>query len=149
METTEFLGGDLALNFVDTVGGLLSTGPLPEDELLRSYEDLVLFAVDQGLVTQALAQRLRRRARENPGEAEAALAAALERRALLDAVFRPLAAGERPDAAALDELGDLRGGGAGPRPAGPGRVGVPVDLGRRGRSADPAVAGRPTRRSSC
>jgi predicted RNA-binding Zn ribbon-like protein len=105
METTEFLGGDLALNFVDTVGGLLSTGPLPEDELLRSYEDLALFAVDQGLVTHALAQRLRRRARANPGEAEAALATVLERRALLDAVFRPLAAGDRPDAAALDELG--------------------------------------------
>ena len=105
IETTEFLGGDLALNFVDTIGGLLDGGPKPEDELLRSYEDLVLFGLDQGVLSARLAAALRRRADARPADARAALDAALQRRSLLDAAFRPLASGERPPARVLEELG--------------------------------------------
>ena len=105
IETTEFLGGDLALNFVDTIGGLLDGGPTPEDELLRSYEDLVLFGVDQGVLSSRLAGSLRRRAGAHPSEAGAALEVALKRRSLLDAAVRPLTAGERPPARVLEELG--------------------------------------------
>jgi predicted RNA-binding Zn ribbon-like protein len=103
----DFMGGNPALDLVDTVGGMLGSEPTAEDEYMRSYDDLV----ELGLKTQTLsasgARRLRRAARENPREAEAAHASALDTRALIDSVFRPVAEGEQPPSEALDRLRKL------------------------------------------
>lgn len=107
IETTEFVGGNLALDFVDSVGGLLATGPLPADELLRSYEDVLFFGVQRGALSERLARELRREAREHPRKAEKAFAEALRRREVLDSVFRPLAHGDTPPGDALDALGEF------------------------------------------
>lgn len=101
------MGGHPALDFVDTVGGTLDSEPAPEDEYLRSYEDLVALGLKTETLSDAAARRLRREASEHPRKAAAAFAAALEARALIDSVFRPVAGGERPPAEALDRLTEL------------------------------------------
>jgi predicted RNA-binding Zn ribbon-like protein len=107
VEDVEFMGGHPALDFVDTVGGMLDTPPRPEDNYLRSYEDLLELGLKTETLSDRAARRLRRAARERPDEAEAALSAAFEARALLDSVFRPVADGSKPPARALAELGKL------------------------------------------
>jgi predicted RNA-binding Zn ribbon-like protein len=101
------MGGNPALDFVDTIGGMLVDEIDPEDEFLREYEDLVELGLKTGTLSERSARRLRRAARERPDEAEAVLARAREKRELIDAVFRPLSAGEEPPAEALAALRDF------------------------------------------
>ena len=103
----EPIGGHPALDFVNTLGGLRDREPGPENEYLGSYEDLVELGLTTGTLSERAARRLRRAARERPADAEAALAAAREARALLDSVFRPVAEGGAPPADALAELAKL------------------------------------------
>ena len=103
----DFMGGHPALDLIDTVGGLLDVPVRDEDELLRSYEDLVELGVKTGTLSERAARRLRRAARGDPDDAEAALAVALEVRAVLDSVFRPIAEDSAPPARALDALSKL------------------------------------------
>jgi predicted RNA-binding Zn ribbon-like protein len=103
----DFMGGNPALDFVDTVGGMLGSPPAPEEEYLRSYEDLVVLGLKTGTLSEGAARRLRRAAHEHPEKADAAMAAALEARTLIDSVFRPVADGSRPPAEALEELSRL------------------------------------------
>jgi len=107
VEDVDFMGGHPALDLVDTVGGMRETPPREEDEFLRSYEDLVALGLKTETLSERAARRLRRAARENPDEARVALEAALEARALLDSVFRPVADGAASPAPALDELSRL------------------------------------------
>ena len=107
IENVHFMGGNAALDFVDTIGGLLMDEPKPEDEYLRSYQDLVTFGLKTETLSERSARRLRRLARERPGEAEAVLAEARRKRELLDATFRPLAGGSKPPAPVLAELRDF------------------------------------------
>jgi predicted RNA-binding Zn ribbon-like protein len=104
---TDFAGGDLALDFVNTVGGLIGEIPGPEDDFLHSYEDVLTFAVKEGAVSKRQARRLARTARERPEEAGDALRAALRMRSLFDSVFRPLVVGEAPAPDALVALSEL------------------------------------------
>jgi predicted RNA-binding Zn ribbon-like protein len=101
------MGGNPALDFVDTVGGMLGEEPQPEDELLREYEDLVVLGLKTRTLSERSAQRLRRRARERPDEAERVLADARAKRALIDAAFRPISEGDEPPAPVLAELRDF------------------------------------------
>jgi predicted RNA-binding Zn ribbon-like protein len=103
----DFMGGNAALNLIDTVGGELGSPPAPEDDFLRSYDDLVELGLKTETLSEAAARRLRREAGEHPRKAEAAVRSALEVRGLLDSVFRPVAEGGRPPARALDELRKL------------------------------------------
>jgi predicted RNA-binding Zn ribbon-like protein len=103
----DFMGGHPALDLVDTVGGMLDIPVRDEDELLRSYDDLVELGLKTGTLSERAARRLRRAAAEKPDEAQAALDAALEARAVLDSVFRPVSDGSNPPAKALDALGRL------------------------------------------
>jgi predicted RNA-binding Zn ribbon-like protein len=96
VERMLLVGGHPALDFVNTLAGLLSRGPQPGDEHLRSYGDLLAFSLRAGTLSQDSASRLERAARGRPRQAEAALRGALELRALCDDAFRPLAAGSRP-----------------------------------------------------
>jgi predicted RNA-binding Zn ribbon-like protein len=103
----DLMGGNAALDLIDTVGGELDRPVAPEDDFLRSYDDLVELGMKTETLSEAAARRLRRAAGSHPRKAEAALRRALEVRAVLDSVFRPVAEGERPPARALDELREL------------------------------------------
>ena len=103
----DLMGGNAALDLIDTVGGELDRPVAPEDDFLRTYDDLVELGLKTETLSEAAARRLRRSAQEHPRKADAALRRALEVRALLDSVFRPAAEGERPPADALDSLRDL------------------------------------------
>jgi predicted RNA-binding Zn ribbon-like protein len=107
VEDIDLMGGHPALDLVNTVGGMLGEEPRREDEHLRSYDDLLALGLQTGTLSERAARRLRRAAGEDPAAAEAAVAAALETRALVDSVFRPFADGSRPAADALDELSEL------------------------------------------
>ncbi len=101
---TDLAGGHPALDFVNTVGGLLDRPVRPEDELMREYRDLLDYGLQAGTLSEAHARRLRRRAKEHPRQAEAALALAFDTRALVDSAFRPLAEGGASPPDALEEL---------------------------------------------
>ena len=107
IDDVTFMGGHPALDFVDTLGGMRAEHPEPEDEYLRSYEDLVTFGLKAGTLSERSARRLRRAAREQPREADAVLEAARRRRGLLDAAFRPISQGKPPPASVLAELRDF------------------------------------------
>jgi predicted RNA-binding Zn ribbon-like protein len=102
-----FMGGNPALDFVDTIGGMLVDEPAVEDEFLREYEDLVEFGLKTGTLSERAARRLRRAALDRPKDAEAVLARAREKRALIEAAFRPVSEGREPPAAVLAELRDF------------------------------------------
>jgi len=93
MPPFEYIGGDPALDFVNTVDW---TDAGPVNERLGDYSDLVLWGVAAGLVSKPVAERLRRLAAARPRGARAGLSAALRARDALRAVFTAVAAGERP-----------------------------------------------------
>jgi predicted RNA-binding Zn ribbon-like protein len=98
----ELVGGHLALDFVNSVGGLVD--PDPDSEALRSYDDLLAWSQRAGSLDKRAAQTLARHARRRPEDAKAAFARALELRELADRVIRPVAAGDTPDANDLAAL---------------------------------------------
>jgi predicted RNA-binding Zn ribbon-like protein len=103
----DFTGGHPALDFVNTLGGYVDDPLGPEDEFLHSYVDLLEFGLKTDTISERLARRLGRLARECPEQAEAALAAALSTRSLLESAFRPLTEGKDPPPGALNALGDF------------------------------------------
>ena len=99
-------GGHLALDFVNTVGGLRAEPPSPADELLLACEDVTIWSARIGLISERDAGSLRAAARRDEKAAKQALRSAIELRELLYAIFRPLADGEEPPAELLDRLRD-------------------------------------------
>jgi predicted RNA-binding Zn ribbon-like protein len=99
--TMKLVGGDLCLDFVNTVGGRAPTGggsmgsEVIADKL-RGYADLVAWGRHAGVVTEPDARRLARRAEERPREAAAVLARALAFREALHRALRALMLGRRP-----------------------------------------------------
>jgi predicted RNA-binding Zn ribbon-like protein len=106
VSTVPLDGGQLALDFVNTVGGLRDEPPSPQDELLTSYEDLLVWCVRLGVISKADAGRLTSAAARDERGARRALKRALELRELIYATFRPIADGGEPPAELLDELRD-------------------------------------------
>jgi predicted RNA-binding Zn ribbon-like protein len=98
------VGGDLALDFVNSRVGPPS-GP-PDDDVLTSYPAALDWFATIGAIRPDDVGALRRRARRDPAAADAAFARLLRVRDDLDAVFRSIAAGRSPDAAALTRLRD-------------------------------------------
>ena len=100
METPEYIeklrivGGDVALDFVNTEDGD------PPVECLRGYGDLVAWGVLVGLLSAEEGERLKGEADLRPGDAEAAYRDALTLRGALYDVFRAVAGDEAP--ASLD-----------------------------------------------
>lgn len=93
------VGGDLALDFVNTRSG-------PDDDVLAGYPELIAWAVYAGALTEPEAAALRRLSRDKPRDAKAAFARALRTRDCLDEIFRSLAHGRRPDPSTVDKLRD-------------------------------------------
>jgi predicted RNA-binding Zn ribbon-like protein len=89
-------GGHLALDFVNTVGGLRDDPPDPDDEALETYDDLAAWARRMGL---PIGSGRRDRAAE-----KRAVARAHELRALIYAIFRAFADGREPAPADLASL---------------------------------------------
>ena len=99
------VGGDLALDFVNT-----RSGPpvgAPDDDVLVGYGELVVVGCLRG---RAHRRRMQRSCvasrRKDHVDADAVFAHSLRMRDDLDAIFRALAADRRPSSAALSRLRD-------------------------------------------
>jgi predicted RNA-binding Zn ribbon-like protein len=92
------VGGNLALDFANT------GGPGHGTEALRGYPDVVAWAAHADALTDADADRLMRRARRDPKRAELEYRRGVRLRDSLGLLFGSIAAGESPDATALQTL---------------------------------------------
>lgn len=90
-EAWSLVAGDLALDFVNTVGGNDSTAHL---DAIETYELLLVWSVRAGALGQEQADDLHRRARRRPAEVDEAMTRARALRRSLYAVFRDLVAAE-------------------------------------------------------
>ena len=106
VSTVPLEGGHLALDFVNTLGGLRNEPPSPDDELLDSYDDVVVWCVRLGVISEADREKLVRAAGDDEKRARRALKRTKELRELVYAIFRPIADGDQPPADLLDELRD-------------------------------------------
>jgi predicted RNA-binding Zn ribbon-like protein len=106
VSTVPLEGGHLALDFVNTIGGLRDVPPSPTEELLDSYEDVAVWCARLGVIGERDARTLRAAARRDEKAARRALRRAIELRELLDAVFRPLSDGQDPPVELLERLRD-------------------------------------------
>jgi predicted RNA-binding Zn ribbon-like protein len=88
------VGGNLALDFVNTRGG--RPRPSAEDEVLHGYDDLVAWGRHVAMLTETQARGLLRRARRNPDQAQQVYRRAVHLRGYLYQVFRAVAEGRPP-----------------------------------------------------
>lgn len=108
-----FVGGDPALDFVNTVDWLEPPGDrAPEPgtrwrELIRDYGALVRWAREGRLLSDAEAESLLEGAARHPYRAREALARALDLRAAVRAVVTAAAAGEAPQAWSRAIFGEM------------------------------------------
>jgi len=99
------VGGDLALDFVNTVDGAPGIEAYEDGfECLKGYGDLVYWGHHAGLLTEAEAEGLLREGRERRSEAKAAHERALSLRSDLYALFRAIAEGGSPGPESLEAL---------------------------------------------
>ena len=84
----EFTGGNLALDFINTVDNRTSDNP---KDLLTSYADLVHWSEQAGATSRKVGDRLLSAASETPGRAQAVLRDAVELREALYAIFSAVA----------------------------------------------------------
>jgi predicted RNA-binding Zn ribbon-like protein len=97
----DFSGGDLSLDFVNTVGDR----PIRQEEHLHAWRDLVDWAEQAGLVSKRTAASLR--AAEGRGDTtRRAFARAVALRECLYRIFQAIAAGRAPARTDLDALND-------------------------------------------
>lgn len=102
----QFVAGNLALDFTNTVGG--KRGVVAR-EMLHAYRDFLSWCRQAGLVDEAGAERLARKAVEEQGEAGAVLERARE---LREAIFRICAAaisGKTAEGADVERLNEELG----------------------------------------
>src|SRR2546422_9154884 len=86
----QFIGGDLCLDFCNTVGGKRGA---TTREYLNSYADLVSWAEQAGLLDKSQAGALVRKAARRPTEAAAVLARAVGLREALYRIFLAIVEG--------------------------------------------------------
>jgi predicted RNA-binding Zn ribbon-like protein len=107
VSTIPLEGGHLALDFLNTVGGLHDDPPGAEEELFDSYEDLATWCARLGVISEREAASLRAAAGRDERAAKRALRRAIELRdELLYPIFRALADGDEPPPDLLDRLRD-------------------------------------------
>jgi predicted RNA-binding Zn ribbon-like protein len=102
IERLRIVGGNLALDFVNTVDG--ESGGEPGFENLQSYRDLVAWGYRVGMISEERARRLLREARGRGSEAEATHARALELRDDLYGLLRAVALGASPPPESVEAL---------------------------------------------
>ena len=101
----QYIGGDPALDLVNTVDW---TSRGPEQNRLTDFDRLAGWAEGAGIITAREATSFRARARARPREVETAYRNALKARAVLERLFRAIAASE-PPGDALDDFNRLLG----------------------------------------
>ncbi len=101
VDQIERIGGHVAIDFVNTLGGLPDR---PDDEYLFSYDDLLTWTQESGLLDPRAAQALRATADQHPGQAEKVFKQALRLRAALDVVLRAHLEHHATSEEALQEL---------------------------------------------
>ena len=94
IQRIRLVGGNLALDFINTRGG--QPRPSTDDEALHDYNDLITWAHYVGMLTEAEAHRLLRRARRNPDDAQDTYQRAVQLRSYLYELFRAVATGRPP-----------------------------------------------------
>src|SRR5262249_46091438 len=103
--TMKLVGGDPALDFVNTVGGRAPApsgpGSVVANDKLGDYRDLVLWTRHVGLLDEAGARELLRGAERRPREGAGMLARGRRLRGALFRGLRVLRAGRRPEPADL------------------------------------------------
>ena len=100
IEELRVVGGNLALDFLNTVNGD------PPVECLRGYGDLVAWSVWVGLLSADEGERLVGEADLRPEDAEAAHSDALRLRGALSGVFRAIVEDEDPPLQNLEDIRD-------------------------------------------
>jgi predicted RNA-binding Zn ribbon-like protein len=103
--THRLVGGELCLDFANTINGHRRATP---HEYLPGYTDLVVWSRRAGLLTEAEAERLLRRAGERPHDEAATLKRALEFREAVFRVFSAIAFGRPPKSADVKALNEAR-----------------------------------------
>jgi predicted RNA-binding Zn ribbon-like protein len=101
----EFISDDPALDFVNTVDN--RGDPARRKELLNSYFDLIAWAREGELLSQAEAERLKTQASKSSGQARSALRRAKILREALNRIFSAIAEEKQPlkdDVALLDSF---------------------------------------------
>ncbi len=99
----QFVGGDLCLDFTNTVGGKRG---LAAREYLNSYTDFVSWCRQAGLLDGPKADALLRGAARRPEDSSAVLRRAIALRETIYRIFAALAADEAPAVADLKQLND-------------------------------------------
>jgi len=94
----EFVGGDVCLDFTNTVGGKRGVSTR---EYLNSYADFACWCRQADLLDESKADALLRVAARRPDESAAALRRAIALREAIYRIFAALALGESPQAADL------------------------------------------------
>lgn len=100
VEALELIGGELCLDFTNTVGGSREN----PKERLHDYSDLVRWAAHAGAIGAEEADELLTRGAERPDAAEGVFARALELREAIYRIFDRIARGQAPAAADLERL---------------------------------------------
>src|SRR5438105_2737141 len=95
------VGGDLCLDFCNTMGG---TREGVARECLHSYADFLSWARQAGLVQETEAETLARKANRHSGEADRTLARCVELRETIYRIFHAIAQDKAPAAADLAHL---------------------------------------------
>jgi predicted RNA-binding Zn ribbon-like protein len=101
----QYIGGDPALDLVNTVDW---TSRGPEQDRLTDFDRLIRWAEGTGILSVKAASALRVQAQAKPPEAEAAFRNAVRVRAVLERVFRSIAASQ-PAGDALEDFNRLLG----------------------------------------
>jgi len=97
----EFVGGDVCLDFTNTVGGKRG---LSTREYLNSYADFVSWCQQADLLNESTADALLRSAARHPDESATALRRAVALREAIYRIFAALASDESPQTPDLDHL---------------------------------------------
>ena len=95
------LGGRLCLDFANTVDWRLGEQPL---DLLSSYEDLIAWSLNAGILSRAEARGLVGEARKTPAPALAVFRRAIALRELIYRIFSRIACGGTPADSDVDDL---------------------------------------------
>jgi predicted RNA-binding Zn ribbon-like protein len=102
-KTFEFIAGNAALDFSNTMGGLRG---VVENEFLEDFQDIVAWSLQARIIDKASASRLLALASAHPGQAERSFQATRRLREAIYAVFSAIASSKRPPAEALESLND-------------------------------------------